>query len=391
LTVKKKFYYPLFLVFILCYGCLEVYNPPEIQDNNLYMVMEGFLNVTDKSCTIKLTRTIALAGDSEPQPLDDVTVTVESDDNRRFILIPQSNGVYAGQNLQVHSGSTYRLRIQDGEDVYVSSFVGVPATPPIDEVTWKIEDEKVRVYVSTHNANPGTRCYQWRFEETWEYQSAFRSYFELQGQGNIVPRDEPVELYSCWKNQRSSAINLATTISLAGDVISNYPLRELSMNAAQFQTRYSILVSQFSLSRDEYDFWTQVRDNTAATGTLFDVQPSRIKGNLSCENCNSPILGYFSARTVRQQRIFIKNNQIPLEFFEFDTGYQNCHADTLHLEDVSIFNGPQTIVDELIETIPGDGPRNPPIEKLLGYWVASPFCVDCRLAGGVTTKPPFWD
>lgn len=390
--MNKKVLYALLLFFVQCFiGCLEVYNPPQIQDNDSYLVVEGFLDVSNKSCTIKLTRTLSLSGDSDSQLGDDISVIVESDDSRRFILTPKSDGVFSLQGMSVFPGGKYRLRILDGEDVYVSSYVETSTTPPIDDLTWKIEDEMVRLYVSTHNPEEGTRYYQWRFEETWEYHSAYWSNFELQGKGNIVLRDKHDELYYCWKTDRSSTINLSTTKSLDRDIISNFMLRELPMNSAQFQTRYSILVSQFSLTREEYDFWSQVRDNTASTGSLFDVQPSRIKGNMACENCDLPILGYFSANTVQQKRIFIKSEELPLNYFEFDTGYENCRADSLLLKDVFKFDGPQMIVEELIETIEGQGPRSPPIQILLGYWVSQPNCVDCTLKGGVTTKPSFWE
>jgi hypothetical protein len=390
--MKKKVLYVLLLFFIQCFtGCLEVYNPPQIQGNDSYLVVEGFLDVSNKSCTIKLTRTLPLSGESDSQLGDNISVIVESDDNRKFILTPQSDGVFSLQAMSVFRQSKYRLRILDGENVYVSDFVDASTTPPIDDFTWGIEDDMVRLYISTHNTSEGTRYYQWRFEETWEYHSAFWSLFKLQKPGAIVAREKPDELYYCWKTDRSSTINLGTTKSLDSDIISNYMLRELPMNSAQFQTRYSILVSQFSLTREEYDFWSQVRDNTASTGSLFDVQPSRIKGNIACENCNLPIIGYFSANTVQQKRIFINSEELPLSYFEFETGYENCRADSLLLENVPDFGGPQMIVEELIETIEGQGPRQPPIQILLGYWVAQPVCVDCTLKGGVTTKPSFWE
>ncbi len=378
--MNKKVLYALLLFFVQCFiGCLEVYNPPQIQGNDSFLVVEGFLDVSNKSCTIKLTRTLPLSGDSDSQLGDNISVIVESDDNRRFILTPQSDGVFSLQDMSVFRDVKYRLRILDGENVYISNYVDASITPPIDDFTWKMDGDIIRFYLSTHNSGEGTRYYQWRFEETWEYHSAFWSHFKLQKPGTIVMREKPDELYYCWKTDRSSTINLGTTKSLDKDIISNYMLRELPMNSAQFQTRYSILVSQFSLTREEYDFWSQVRDNTASTGSLFDVQPSRIKGNMACENCDLPILGYFSANTVQQKRIFIESEELPLNYFEFDTGYENCRADTLYSNDVSKFAGPQLIVGELIETIEGQGPRNPPVQNFLGYWVSQPICVDCTL------------
>lgn len=385
--MKTTIQITLVLALLTLKGCIEVYNPPEIQNNNSFLVVEGFLDAGNRSCTIRLSNTISLTNDEPPQPVIDASVLIEDENNNRYILNQQENGVYSSSNINVDPQVKYRLKINDGFNEYESSLVEVTTTPPIDSIEWRLEDGNVKVYVNTHNSNSGSRYYQWSFSETWEYNSAFRSFFRFTGNG-IVRRDYPDEIYYCWKTDYSTKIKIGTSMALEQDVISDYLVHELKVDSRQFQTRYSIQVSQSSLTRDAYDFWSQVRDNTEASGSLFDVQPSRIRGNIYNVNGNIPVIGFFSASTIQQKRIFISSNELPPQ--QLDTGYGRCAEDSLLVADIPTFNGAKIVVAELIEII-DNGPRNPPIEIFLGYTVSTPFCVDCRVAGGTNSKPVFWD
>jgi hypothetical protein len=384
----RHWIYTLTIFWAFCSsGCIEPYTPPEILSNDDYLVVEGYLDAAAGSSTIKLSRTIPLSGSDGAEPVTDAVVVIEDETNRRYLFLEQDYGIYVADNIPVNSDTRYRLRIVDGSDEYNSEYVEVVQTPEIDSVSWRIEDNKIRVYVSTHNEQQGTRYYLWRFNETWEYNSGFRSYFEFEN-GLIKVRPSPVEIYNCWKTQPSTLIHIASTLAQQQDAISDYLLQEYDLNAKQFQTKYSIQVQQFSLTKEAYGFWSQVRDNTQSTGTLFDKQPSRVTGNISNEN-GKPAIGYFTVCNVQEARIFIHERELPPR--RIVTGYEYCRLDTLLEADIPSFNGPQLIVDMLVEFIEGEGPRSPPIEIPIGYSVSSRYCVDCRAEGGTTIRPDFWD
>jgi len=63
------------------------------------------------------------------------------------------------------------------------------------------------------------------------------------------------------------------------------------------------------------------------------------------------------------------------------TGYESCQQDFLKLENVPGYTGDDLITSALYS--PGSG-------QLVGYFIASPYCVDCRKRGGTTTKLLFW-
>jgi hypothetical protein len=366
-------------------GCIEPYSPPEIVHENNYLVVEGHLDAATGSSIIKISQTTPLTGSNSADPITNALVVIEDELNQHYLFTEHMEGVYVVENIPVDSEKKYRIKIINNEDEYTSSYVEVTNTPAIDSVFWRVEGDKIRVYVNTHNDQRGTGYYFWRFNETWEYSSAFRSYFKLE-EGLIKRRDTPNEIYYCWKTDPSNRINIATSLALKQDVISNYLLREYDLSARQFQIKYSIQVMQYSLTKEAYEFWSQVRDNTQSMATLFDVQPSRVTGNISNKN-GKPAIGYFAVSNVQEVRIFIHSNELPSR--KIETGYEYCRPDTLLWADIPSFDGHSLIIDELYQHID----RNPPpgLPVFLGYAISSSFCVDCRRVGGSTVRPDFWD
>jgi hypothetical protein len=56
----------------------------------------------------------------------------------------------------------------------LSEFAEVRITPQLDSVSWKQENNGVRIYASTHDPNNNTRYYKWDYEETWEIHPLFQ-------------------------------------------------------------------------------------------------------------------------------------------------------------------------------------------------------------------------
>ena len=88
-------------------------------------------------------------------------------------------------------------------------------------------------------------------------------------------------------------------------------------------------------------------------------------------------MGYFGACSIKQKRIFIKREELPLT--RHDTGYESCEPDTLKVDQIPYFSGGQLVVNAIFK-----GP------VFIGYLLANPVCVDCQLRDGTLTKPDFW-
>jgi hypothetical protein len=67
-----------------------------------------------------------------------------------------------------------RIKTTNGKE-YASDFTSVKYTPSIDSITWQREDGGLRLYANAHDPQNATKYYQWKYEETWEFHSAFFS------------------------------------------------------------------------------------------------------------------------------------------------------------------------------------------------------------------------
>jgi hypothetical protein len=378
--------------FILCIvvmaSCKKPYNPGVINSPNSYLVVEGIINSGSDSTIIKLSRTVNLSNATTINPLPGATLTVEGDQNTSYPLKETVHGTYVSPGLNLDNSHKYRLRIktQDSRQ-YVSDFVAVLNSPPIDSISYKITPDGLNIYSNTHDPHNNARYYRWDYQETWLFHSNFASYFKSDGitiQTRNLINDN---IYTCWSSDTSSVIILGSSAKLSQDVISDNPITFIPSSSEKLAVKYSILVKQYALTGDAYLFWQNLKKNTEQLGSIFDAQPTQTPGNIhSVTNPLETVIGYISVGSVSSERIFIANQQLPA--WSASATYPNCKLDSLYYQyavpptfkdtvnQVAIFlvsNGnPIELVVNALPTPPG---RPVPI----GYTGAVPECVDCTL------------
>jgi hypothetical protein len=373
---------------LLLIGCLEPYEPPEITETINILVVDGFLNSTDATAGVKLSHTSPIKSTSSGTPETNATVTVESEDGTSFTLVEKSAGYYSAEGVSLNIDNRYRLVIarSDNQRV-VSDFIELTNSPPIDSISWEADADGVNIFANTHDTSVETGYYYWDYIETWEYNSPVSSYIKWE---NNVPvfRGNGDDITKCWRSLPSSKIVVGSSLRLAENVIQRFPIISLPAGSNKLSIKYSVLVRQRTLSKDEYDFWKELQKTTENLGSLFDPLPYQVRGNLRDEgDPNTEVLGVFSGGSVTEKRIFIGVSELPANLRKFPTMY--CPLDT-----VCIFKRPndqrcRVGLDELngTELLVGtlyDGPA------LWGYTIGSPSCVDCREQGGTLTRPDFW-
>jgi len=370
----------LWLLLPLVSSCLQPFNPPEIGGGAGFLVVDGFLNVGGDTTTIRLTRTQNLTDTEIPPAETRAQVTVEGDRGNAYSLREAQPGNYLLTGVPLTGDGQYRLRIRtSGGREYVSDYVPLKATPPIDSLNWDAGDG-LQIYVNTHDPAGNTRYYRWEFSETWEFYAPYNvDYFYQRGAKNRIAEN----ISQCWTTTLSRNVVLGTSARLSEDIIYRYPLILLPPTSEKHQVRYSILVKQYALTREGYDYWLNLKRNTEDLGTLFDPQPSQVSSNIrSVNNPEEPVLGFFSAYSVQEKRIFITRNELPRGWRRM-TGYESCRLDTLQ-------NNAEN--QELLSRL-----SFPVVTEVLGigggvqaYIYTEPFCVDCRLKGGINRRPSFW-
>ena len=381
--MKKQmgFYVLFFTILAMAESCKQVYTPPSTSTSNKYLVVDGFLNAGNDSTIFTLSRTVSLTSDSNPSPETGAQIIVEGSTGDKIPLTELGNGRYGAFSLPLNSAENYRVRITTTVgSVYLSNYTSVKSSPPIDSISWRLNGIGVSIYANTHDPLNNTRYYRWDYVETWEYQSQYQSDWHHDS-SSYIPLFENGFFYPhlCWRTDNSTNIIIGSSAKLTKDIISMAPLIIVPISTEQISVKYSILVRQYALTVDEYNYWQNLQLNTELTGSIFDLQPSQITGNISCiTNPSEPAIGYVGAGTVATSRIFISNNQLsPL--WDFNKG---CNAFFVKYDADSVEaaykQGALPTTTDLI----GD--------SLLGYWFSPAPCVDCTASGGTSIMPSFW-
>ncbi|MFI5160879.1 MAG: DUF4249 domain-containing protein [Sphingobacteriales bacterium] len=365
-------------VIMVAESCKKTYKPSVVASNANYLVVEGAINSGADSTFIKLSRTVNLSDKITSKPDSEALVTVENDQQTSFQLQETLKGTYALPPMTLDTAHKYRVRIKtaDGKE-YLSDFVRVYNSPPIDTLRYQVKGDGLHIYVSTHDNTNKIHYYKWDYDETWAFNSHFESFLRYVN-GQFIYRTADQQIYHCWGNDHSTVSNLETTNKLSQSVINDKELVILPLNSEKLSIRYSILVKEYGLPLAAYEYFTNLKKNTEQIGTIFDAEPSELKGNITCvTNPAIPVIGFITAGTVTSKRIFIDNRDLPpvLPYTYYDM--IDCKDDVVKVSseaDIERFYG--GVHPEFIPL--GDAAQ-----------AGASECVDCTLRG-TNKQPAFW-
>ena len=367
---------------LLLPGCIEPYAPNAISTPASYLVVEGFINVRGRTL-IRLSRTVPLAALSKTTPvLTRAALLLEAQRaGNTYQLHEITPGTYASDSLWLEETEQYRLRIRtQNNSEYASSFVPVLLTPPLDSVRWQSDNtSSLTIRLDTHDDTGRARYLRWEGIETWEIPPIHNPSIEYVG-GKIRPIQVPYPRL-CWNSQPVTAIRLANTAPLNSSVVEDLLYHSLPILSSKLVSRYSLLVRQFAISKEEYDYWNLLQKNTESLGTLSDPQPVQLTGNVQCLNDpTQPVLGYVGAHSQTEKRIFIKRTEL-LNSLAIASEYDGDCKDLylLRPSDLSDFNNSWMVPVDIVISPFG----------ISGYSWSTPYCIDCRLRG-TAVRPSYW-
>jgi hypothetical protein len=370
---------------VLCARCIEPFEP-DIDESRNVMVIDGRLIDTQGIQTISISRS-SLYNDPQFRPVSGCVVRVEDSEGSGITFLENDNGIYQS-DLEpdfLAVGKAYKLQVITPEDeVYESEYDTLLACAPIDSLSYKLEVQGtsntrinyfgIRIYADMKGSPEESRNYMWTFEETWEYIAYHRIMYIWDGK--IYHNHEP-ELHGfkvCYLTSKLENFEVGSSNLMGSNELRQQPLHFVSNQTPRLQEKYSLLVSQNSLSHEAFLYWDKMRAQAGDTGGLFETQPSRSSGNIY--NINDPdekVLGYFFTSQVQEKRITIS------EAYDFPIAMFDCLVDTaISLEDFA------RDYPYYLFSVSSFG-RGPP----WGY--SKKECHDCTYRGGVTTKPEYWD
>jgi hypothetical protein len=129
------------------------------------------------------------------------------------------------------------------------------------------------------------------------------------------------------------------------------------------------------MNEDEYNYWEKLQNISEEVGSLYDITPSSIPGNIFCiEDPAEQVLGYFSVSAKTSKRTYIDEN-----FRGLVNLYSECESDTIY--------GGSPIPDlNISRWIIVDQPYAMPPYKII---TERRGCADCTVRG-TTIRPDFW-
>jgi hypothetical protein len=367
--------------------CRKSYEPAAIKASSHILAVDGVINTGANSSTqFVLTRSRSLLDSVTDLPELGAQVLIQSAAGTIYQLIDTgANGIYVSELLNLDPIQKYQLKVTTAEgSMYQSDLVTPKISAPIDSLNWDlVQDpsfgtEVLNVYVNSHDPTNGTKFYRWDYLETWQHVSTYESFWAL-GPGSLEYGLFPSQTtHTCWSTALSTQIALGTTITLSSDVISQIKVATISKDDPKMDIRYSMLVRQYPLDQQAYTYWLNVQKNSQSLGGLFDLQPGQLPGNLhGVTNPKDPVVGYVSACSIGEKRIFIDNDQLP--------GWQsnpdvNCPINYVSPPDpnnIVFWNYPDTTYQLYYYT-----------NGIMVITLKS--CLNCTYQGGTIVKPDFW-
>ncbi len=370
-------------------GCRKPYYPGPISSPNSYLVVEGVINSGTDSTIVSLSKTVNISSSLKSTEVSNAKVFVEAEDGNNRELVERKTdhpGQYLAIGLNLDKAKKYRLHITTNESEYTSDYVPVKPTPPIDSVTYKITSKGLQINSNTHDATNSTRYYRMAYEEAWKYHARYNSGLIVRGD-SIETRREDEMIYYCYRGDKSSHIILASSEKLQQDVIANNPVTLIPPSSQKLTIKYSILLKQYALTKEAYQFWENIQKNTEKLGSIFDAQPSQLKGNIhNVANPAETVIGFVSISTVQTKRIFVDNGLFPNTWYVPDDGKCEKLGYALNNDgenDVELFiiKGGLNPLEAIISPFTG---------KIVAYTAATFECSDCTLTGTVHA-PGFWE
>jgi len=362
-------------------GCKRAYEPAVFRSDNNYLVVDGFINIAPGAVSSFILSRTTNVGDSATINHAELhaAMSIRGARGSSYTLAEKGNGVYSSAPISLDNSDQYKVFIQTSDgDTYESDLAPCKQNPPIDSITWKL-DNSVTVYVNTHDPTGQAVYYRWSYEDTWEYHSQLTTPWIVIG-GIITGSDSSNQTTICWQSNHTSEVLLGTTAALSQDIIYQQPVKIIPHDDERIDYKYSILVKQYALTQEAYNYWQIIQKNTQQTGTLFDLLPSQLEGNIhSLKFSGEPVIGYISATVEQQKRIFITHTSLGVQWQSNPPGY-SC----------PILNIPRDPRGFEYWTYPDSSFAPYYFVTGDGIMITKKNCLDCTLRGGINHQPPFW-
>ncbi len=324
-------------------------------------------------------------GKPDFSPVSGCEVKIEDKNGHSFLFPESGAGRYRGviDGNYVVIGNKYRLIVLTPEGKrFTSSYEELLPCPAVDSVYYKLYSKQtvnngvengLQFLIDLKaNENYG-HFFRWKLIETYEYHSSvpLNDWLDADGRHKLPKPD--FSHYICYKTENRPEILVLSTDGFTQNSYEKFKLHFVNDRSQRLLYQYSLLVKQYSITENAYNYWHNLKKNNQESVDLFGKQPANIAGNISNDkDTTERALGNFMVSSVQSKRIMVHRveglpfNQLP-----------KCLA--------QVFDGPLPDDRPLYftdwTTEQGDYTQG----------IISEQCVLCELFGGTTEKPSYWN
>jgi len=381
----NRSYIILFLLLLVSKACIDPFEPV-INETQELMVIDGV--ISDRPGIHRVSVSLSTPyGEPEFKPVGGCVVTVQ-DDQGNIEFYSESwiePGVYEAwlDEPFLAVDKAYSLQvISPSDQTYVSVYDTLLSCPPVDTVYYQQEMsggddpediwQGLQFYNDVRGFGGGTRNYRWRATATWEYHSPYIPEY-VRYKGINIPYIEDT-VSTCYLTELIETVYAASTRLLSENNIFKNRLHYVSDQTPRLAERYSLLVEQYSLSDQAFNYWNKLAVQSANSASLYETQPASSQGNIhNASGRAEKVLGCFYATQIREKRIFVNYDEL-----DFPVGAYTCPLDTLVDNSKFVFDKYYYLFS--LQPL-GPGPA----------WLYAPDnCFNCTLLDGDNEKPDYW-
>ncbi len=385
----------LVFLFILT-NCVEPYNAVVGYGEDLLVVYASISNMEGPHY-VSLSYSSSNISEFNPPPVDAKVKIIDNHGNEVH-LNHSVDGIYETPAFfRPVVGNSYTLHIENNSKIYQSAPCLLREPACIDSVYYEagtnIIDNQERpvlnLKVDASLCSESETFLRWEVEEDWKTELQRPVTMTMTDDNTFHFLDDPY-IY-CYKNDKITHINTTSLQNLTGSQKTNINVGSLLTDESdRFLLRYRARVFQYSISKEEYVFLSQLKQTSEDVDDFFGRQPYELSGNIKClTNPDESVLGFFQVAGVSTKDIYInlrdiQRLELPLLYHEI------CSVDTIFVGEVpSLYELYKEYIASGMWSFYGplysfDG------KVLLGIRFAQPECAICNSSGANNFPPADW-
>jgi Domain of unknown function (DUF4249) len=354
------------------FGCVDPYTPVVQNQPASYLVIDGVIDTGGDTIVFKLSRTVSITGTDSTEAELNALISIEEQNGNSYQLINNGNGTYYLPPGLLDPSKNMRLNVLGGDlKTYLSDYLPVVVNPPIDTISIDTavtinSVPGIELYANTKNPVTQASYYLWRYDETWAYNAKYETTLLQNPDGTLTTRTPDQLIYSCFITIGSTDVLISSTSGLSENVIKNFPLTHIPYSSPKTRLQYSMLLRQYAITKEAFEFWSSIKKNTEGLGTIFGPLPVQVTGNYTCvTDPSTPVIGFLSVTNQQKKRITFDDSRIPYAPI-YDPFYAACEM-VLESPELAAYATTQLFLYPQYQGT-----------TLEGYYVTSPQCGDCR-------------